>query len=89
MKNLSFIPHMKNLRIKCEKSLQLLRVVAHTEWGASKKSLLKLYRTLLRFKLDYGCMVYGSARQFYLKTLDTIHHVGRRLALGAFTNSPV
>ena len=33
--------------------------------------------------------MYGSARASYLKMLNTIHHQGLRLALGAFTTSPV
>ena len=32
--------------------------------------------------------MYGSARESYLKTLDTIHHQGIRLAFGAFRTSP-
>ena len=32
--------------------------------------------------------MYGSARESYLKTLDTIHHQGIRLPLGAFRTSP-
>ena len=40
-------------------------------------------------KLDYGSVIYGSARKSYLKQLDTIHHQGLRLALGAFRTSPV
>ena len=57
-------------------------MIAHTE--ADRKVLLHLYRTIVRSKLDYGSIVYGSARESYLKTLDTIHHQGIRLALGAF-----
>lgn len=34
---LTFIPHIKYLRKKCNKSIQLLRVIAHTNWGADKK----------------------------------------------------
>ena len=68
--------------------MNLLRVVAHTDWGADRKILLNLYRTIVRSKLHYGCIVYGSARPSYLKTLDTIHHQGIRLALGAFRTSP-
>ena len=33
--------------------------------------------------------VYGSASTSYLKALDTIHHQGLRLCLGAFRTSPV
>ena len=80
-KKLTFIPHIKKLKAKCQKALNLLRVVAHTDWGADRKILLNLYRTIVRSKLDYGCIVYGSARLSYLKTLDTIHHQGIRLAL--------
>jgi ribonuclease HI len=88
-KRLSFVPHIKALRTKCLKALNLIRVLAHTDWGADRKVLLRLYRSLIRSKLDYGCIVYGSARKSYLQMLDTIHHQGLRLALGAFRTSPV
>jgi hypothetical protein len=39
--------------------------------------------------LDYGCIVYGSARPSYIKLLDTVHHQGLRLSLEAFRTSPV
>ena len=55
--------------------------------GADRKVLLHLYRTIVRSKLDYSSIVYGSARESYLKTLDTIHHQGIGLALGAFRTS--
>ena len=37
----------------------------------------------------YGSIVYGSARPSYISSLDTVHHQGLRLALGAFRTSPV
>ena len=85
---LSFIPHIKQLKAKCQKALNLLRVVARTDWGADRKVLLNLYRTIIRSKLDYGSIIYGSARKSYLQMLDPIHHQGLRLALGAFRTSP-
>ena len=87
-RKLSFIPHIKQLKAKCQKALNLLRVVAHTNWGADRKVLLNLYRTIIRSKLDYGSIIYGSARKSYLEMLDPIHHQGLRLALGAFRTSP-
>ena len=88
-RKLRFIPHINYLKAKCHKALQLLRVVAHTDWGADKSTFLKLYRSLVRSKLDYGCFIYGSARKSYLRCLDSIHHLGLRLALGALRTSPV
>ncbi|PVD33107.1 hypothetical protein C0Q70_08556 [Pomacea canaliculata] len=52
-------------------------------WGADRTVLLRLYRALIRSKLDYGSIIYGSAREAYLKTLDPIHHQGLRICLGA------
>ena len=49
----------------------------------------QLYRSLIRSKLDYGSIGYGSARKSYLQMLDTVHNQGLRLALGAFRTSPV
>ena len=87
-KKLSFIPHIKYLKAKCLKSLNILKVLSHTTWGADRTTLLQLYRSLIRSKLDYGSIVYGSARKSYLAMLDPIHHQGLRLALGAFRTSP-
>ena len=83
-KKLTFIPHIKALKAKCLKALDVLKVLSNTSWGGDRSVRLNLYRPLVRSKLDYGSVVYGSARTSYLKCLDTIHHQGLRLALGAF-----
>ena len=88
-KKLNFIPHINYIKTKCNKALQLLRDKAHTNWGADKNTLLKLYRSLIRSKMDYGWFVYQSARKSYLKSLNPVYHTGLRLALGAFKTSPV
>ena len=46
-KKLTFIPHLKYLKWKCNKILQLQRVVAHKEWGADRNTRLLLYRSLI------------------------------------------
>ncbi|GFY29919.1 probable RNA-directed DNA polymerase from transposon X-element [Trichonephila clavipes] len=52
-------------------------------------SLLRVYQVLILSRLDYGCVVYGSARASVLKRLDTIHHSALRICSGAFRTSPV
>jgi len=86
---LNFKAHIDYLRVKCQKSLNLLRVVSKMDWGADRKVLLRLYRSLIRSKLDYGCIVYGSARKSYLKKLETIQNQALRICLGAFRTSPI
>ena len=41
-RKLSFLPHITTLKKKCKKALNLLKVVAHSEWGADRKVLLRL-----------------------------------------------
>ena len=88
-RRLTFRAHVKYLKTVCDKALNVLRVVGHTDWGADKIVLLRLYRALVRSKLDYGCIVYGSASKSVLRTLDAVHHAGLRICLGAFRTSPV
>ena len=73
-RKLSFIPHIKYLTAKCFKALNLLKVLSHTSLGADRTKLLKLYRSLVWPKLDYGCIIYGSARKSYIQMLDPIHN---------------
>ena len=86
---LTFEPHIKYLKARCQKSLNILKVLSRTEWGADRTTLLKLYCSLVRSKLDYGWIVYGSAFKTALAELDLVHNQGLRLRLGAFCSSPV
>ncbi|KAG1705494.1 RNA-directed DNA polymerase from mobile element jockey [Nymphon striatum] len=87
-KKLNFLNHLKDLKLKCFKALNLLRILSNTNWGADRKVMLRFYRSLIRSKLDYGSVVYGSARKSYLRALDPIHNQGLRLSLGAFRTTP-
>ena len=86
-KKLNFKAHIDYLRAKCQKSLNLLKVVSKMSWGADQTVLLRLYRSLVRSKLDYGCAVFSSARKSYLRKLEPIQNQSLRLCLGAFRTS--
>ena len=57
-----------------------MRVLSSNEWGSDTTTLLQVYRTLIRFKLDYACFIYGSAKKKAFGMLDSIHHQGLRLS---------
>lgn len=88
-KKLTFLPHALQLRKKCEKSLNLLKVLSNTSWGADRTTMLRIYRAVIRSKIDYACASYGSARKEVLRKLDTVHHSALRICSGAFRTSPV
>ena len=86
---LTWASHIENLKLKVKKSLNILKVVSSHKWGADKKSLLNLYNSLCKSKLDYGCQIYSSASQSNLKKLDAVHNMGLRICCGAFRTSPI
>ena len=43
----------------------------------------------MQSKLDYGCILYWSARKSYLQMLDPIHNQGLTFCFGAFRTSPI
>ena len=85
---MTFVPHIKGLKKKCVKALNLLRVVSNTDWGGDRTVLLLLYKGFVRSKLDYGCFIYGAACKSYIFMLDPIQNQRLKLSLGAFRTSP-
>ncbi|GBM82843.1 hypothetical protein AVEN_272421-1 [Araneus ventricosus] len=91
-RKLAFLPHALHLQKKRERSLNILKVLTKTSWGADRTSLLRIYQAVILSRIDYidyGCMVYGSARLTVLRRLDTIHPSALRICTGEFRTSPV
>ena len=62
--------------------------MASKSWGADSALLLRLFRALIRSKLDYGAVVYQSATQKNLDYLKPVQNEAIRICLGAFRSSP-
>ena len=75
--------------LRCFRALKVLKSVSHLSWGGDRASILRIYRMLIRSKLDYGSQFYGNTTNTILKRLDVVHNTAMRLALGAFRSSPV
>nr|CAH7732038.1 unnamed protein product [Callosobruchus chinensis] len=86
---LTWKQHIRGLVHSCQKALNILKCLANKHWGSDGKTLLSLYRSLIRSKIDYGCIAYASASPSTLKQLDTLHNSALRLILGAFRTTPV
>ena len=86
---LTWEPHIRDLKATCNKRLDIFRALVHTDWGADRTVLLRLYTALIQPKLDYGCEIYSSATPARLRRLDAIHHAGVRLSTGAFRSTPI
>lgn len=81
--------HIRQLKQHCQNGLNLLKTLSSQTWGADSTTLLRIYRALIRSKIDYGSISYSTAKKSVLKKLDTIHNTALRLAMGAYRTSPV
>ncbi|XP_072403106.1 uncharacterized protein [Diabrotica undecimpunctata] len=81
--------HISELILSCNKRLNVLRSLCNKNWGSDQSTLLLLYKSLIRSKLDYGAIAYSTANKSLLKSLDIIHNKSLRLILGAFPTTPV
>ena len=86
---LTWNPQISRLKTDCTKLLDLLKVMTSQKWGARQDSILKVYRTYVRSKLDYGAVVYSSASATALKTLEPIANEALRVATGALKSTPI
>ena len=87
---LNFKAHIDYLCKKCQNVLNLLKVVSKMDWGADHTVFLRLYRSIIRSKLDYGCAIYRLRSSSHtLNKLIPIQNQALRLCLGAFRTSPM
>ena len=81
--------HIQQLKSKCNKALNLMRSVSSTEWGADQRTLMMIYRSLIRSKIDYGCIVYNSASSRELVSLESVSNEAMRISSGCFRSTPI
>jgi len=68
---------------KCKKRLNHLRAISGYGWGAFEKTLLTIYKALIRSILNYGDVAYSSACKSFLDKLTRIKTEALRLCCGA------
>ena len=82
-------PHINSLKLNCIPIVNLLRSISGRQWGADRILLLKLYKILIRSRLDYGAAFYASAAPTNLEKLNVIQNNCLRIALGCRKTTPI
>jgi ribonuclease HI len=88
-KRLTFTEHIKNVVDRCNKRFNLLKCLAGTSWGTGKKSLLIVYRGLIRSILEYASFIYTNVSKSAFHKLELIQNKCMRLICGAYQSTPV
>ena len=74
--------HIDYLLQKSSRGLNIMRCLSGTTWGANKKALLILYKSLILSNFDYCCFTYMNASYSNVKRLDTVQYKSLLLATG-------
>jgi ribonuclease HI len=86
---LTWSDHIKYVVDKCKSALNLMRCLSGSSWGASKKCLLSIYKSLIRSHLDYGSVVLDTAVKTSKAKLDTVQCKALRICCGAMAGTPL
>lgn len=84
---LTWREHIKNIVDKTKSKINLLRSVTGQKWGANKTTLLRIYRTIIRPKLEYAFELFYTASKSTLKQIDTLHNTCLRICCGAMKST--
>ncbi len=60
-----------------------MKKVSSCKWGANKRSLLTIYKALVRSTLEYGAIAFDSACRTTKKKLDSIQYQALKICTGA------
>eukprot|EP00102_Acyrthosiphon_pisum_P014593 XP_008184726.1 PREDICTED: uncharacterized protein LOC103309877 [Acyrthosiphon pisum] len=85
----SWRPYIQHIQKSCFSRINLIKTLSHTTWGAQTQMLLKIHKSLILSKIDYGAPLISTAKPSHLRILESIHNSGIRLSIGAFRSSPI
>jgi hypothetical protein len=88
-KGLRWSKQTDEVLLKTSKLKSLLKILANTKHGPSIESLVIIYKALVRSRIDYGIMVFGSPNQVRENKLETIQNSFMRIILGAPKSTPI
>ena len=80
---------MSNLKTKASKRLNLIKRLATTSWGASKKTLRQLYLGYVRSAMDYALPLQTIASKAPTEALDRVQNQAVKLICGGMRSTPI
>lgn len=81
--------HVDHLKVSCGKLIGLIKTLAHQSWGANTNSLLSIYKSFIRSRIEYGLIAYGTCCKTAFKKVEIIENTALRTVFEAFGTTPV
>ena len=87
--SLTWKKHIEETVKNCNKRLDIMKASTATYWGADRKTLLIIYKSFIRSKIDYGSVAFGSACNTILNKLEVVQNTALRISVGALKSTPI
>ena len=88
-RQLSFVPHVKDINTTVTPKLRMIAAVANSKWGWSMEELKKVYFSIVRTKMDYAGMAWQPwLADTNIGVLERLQNKALRLITGQLRNSP-
>lgn len=88
-KKVQWRPQLQKLKINCQKAFNVIRSLSSTNWGADRKTLLLLYRALIRSRIDYGHSIYINCRPNIIKVINSIQYRALKFICHVLKGTPL
>ena len=80
---LNYTEHIKETKIKANKTINIIKALTGTQWGKQKETLASTYKTITRPVIEYASTVWSPiASDTNIKKLQTIQNSALRIATG-------
>ena len=86
---LTWVDHIENLARSINRSANLIYSLVSSKICLGLNSLIRVFKAMIRSKMDYGAAVLVSSLPTHYKRLDVIQNKILRRILGAFSSTPI
>ena len=80
--------HITNIKNRCLKDLQLLRIISYNKLSSDYETLKRIYTALILPKINYASFLYTHASITQLTKLDRLQYAAIRIILGIHRFTP-
>ena len=87
-RRLTFTAHVADLKQRCSRRLNVIKCISGARWGADRRTLLHMYKTLIRSILDFNAFLLGNISQTLMTKLESIQNTALRTVVGALRTTP-
>ena len=86
---LTWKQHVSYLVNKSTQSLNVMKSLASTKWGAHRNMLILFYQSYIRSRIIYAIQVYSSASKSILSRLEIVQNSAIRIITGLRRSTPI